>query len=268
MLYPAQPVHAPHHPHLFLAAGHRMLPHAQVHAPENAQRPQHEHGWSLKTIELVEVPAPPRRLPSASYYSSSYASSSDSSSSYESSDAAEQAPAVEEDDEALSSYCSSDEDEELAQRGLGPRAPNGGTRRRVLAWRESFSCGSNGTSCVRHRLCHPAHDVPFAVPSATASPVVRSASSPVISLQVCTTRTALQLPPLLTPSPALQPALAHRASSTRSDAGARTLLHTCCSACDACFQSLTTYRRHGSDDGAPEPCRAAVSYGLEGADAA
>ena len=150
MLYPPQP--APHHPHLFLAAGHRMLPHAQVHAPENAQRPQHEHGWSLKTIELVEVPAPPRRLPSASYYSSSYASSSDSSSSYESSDAAEQSPAVEQDEEVLSSYCSSDEDEELAQRGLGPRAPNGGTRHRVLAWRESFSCGSIGTSCATRIL--------------------------------------------------------------------------------------------------------------------
>jgi hypothetical protein len=38
---------------------------------------------------------------------------------------------------------------------------------------------------------------------------------------------------------------------------------TCCSACDACFSSLQHYRRHGADDGVPEACRLAVSYGLE-----
>lgn len=170
MLYP---VHLPLTNVSGLSHHHNMhsltvLPAGPSHAHTN------EHEWPLKTIELVEVTPPPPRS-AASYYSSSYASTSSEESS-ESEQEEEMAVVPQQEDEEVLSYCSSDEDEELAQHGLGPRAPTGGNYRRVLAWRESFSAST-------------------AVPMAPSSPVVRSASAPSLSSLVSN-----PFPPFVPPS--------------------------------------------------------------------
>jgi hypothetical protein len=112
-------------------------------------------GWELRTIELVEVPAPPRRNlgsvpPSSSsgdYDSTSYdGSEGGSDAEYEGGD-----DDIAELETASSSYCSSDDDEYDNTRQHDSRDP---VTRRVLAWRASYSQSCCG--CYRQPSQHGA----------------------------------------------------------------------------------------------------------------
>ncbi|KAJ7588255.1 hypothetical protein C8J56DRAFT_941231 [Mycena floridula] len=186
--------------------------------------------YTVQIIQLVEGPPPPPRRPILDLNESfSLDSSSQCSSSSE------------EESEASSSYCSSEGPAEDAaldkEQAFQPEAsPDTYSLRmkRILAWRENFSAHLGATmsepslSSTLKRKLQCDEDAAESDVSSRSSKRSRS-----------------------------------QASSQCEDSAESSLGDHSCPACDACFDSEQSLRRHGLDAGANEACFVAVEYAFE-----
>ncbi|ESK93190.1 hypothetical protein Moror_14650 [Moniliophthora roreri MCA 2997] len=189
---------------------------------------------TVQIIELVECPAPPRRIfnNDTCYASTSYVSSSYTSSASEDDN---------EEEVECSSYCSSEEDLEASPQPLYDEDTTTSTTtygydiyslrmKRILSWRKNFSAQMGST------LSEPS----------LSSPLKRKLSTHVED-----------------PDGDLR----SRSHSSQGDSSSNSssLGSLSCPACDAFFEDSQSLRQHGRDAlaGANEACFTAVDYAFE-----